>query len=70
LFDIVHPGPCSESLKTCPNGNHSDNLIPIVYGLPGKKSRRKSENGKIKLDGCIVTGCDPKWYCKQHDLEF
>ncbi|HEY8934896.1 MAG TPA: carboxypeptidase-like regulatory domain-containing protein [Cyclobacteriaceae bacterium] len=68
-FDIVHPGPCVESTKVCPGG-HSDNLIPIVYGLPSEKLIEKSKEGKVRLGGCIVTGCDPKWYCKEHNIEF
>jgi hypothetical protein len=68
-FDINHPGPCTESLKICPKG-HTDGLIPIIYGLPGKKLMKKAHKGQIRLGGCIVTDCDPKWYCKTHEIEF
>ena len=68
-FNITHPGPCIPSEQLCPNG-HTDLLIPIVYGLPGKRLMKKSKKGKIKLGGCIVTDCDPKWYCKKHEIEF
>ena len=68
-FNITHPGPCVRSEKVCPNG-HTDNLVPIVYGLPGKRSMKKADKGQIKLGGCIVTNCDPEWYCKTHKIEF
>jgi|SRR5687768_16402260 len=68
-FNITHPGPCTKSEKVCPNG-HTDNLIPIVYGLPRKRSIKKSDKGQIKLGGCIVTDCDPAWYCKTDQIEF
>lgn len=56
----------------CPTGNHKNNVIPIVYGLiMGSKSFfRKVEKGKIELGGCMVTDCDPNWYCKTHDRRF
>ncbi len=64
-------GDCSsDKAKECPIGNKKDMVIPIVYGLPGKKLRRKSDKGKAYLGGCIVTGCDPEWYCKRHKIKF
>ena len=69
-FDFTHPGPCIESVKICPSGNHTDNLIPIAYGLPGKRLMKKYKKGKVRLGGCIVTDCDPMWYCKEHAIEF
>ena len=68
-LDIDFPGPCIESVKKCPKG-HTNNLIPIVYGMPGEKLRRAEEKGRVKLGGCEVTDCDPKWYCAEHDVEF
>lgn len=68
-FNITHPGPCIKAEKVCPKG-HTDNLISIVYGLPGQRLMKKSEKGQIRLGGCIVTDCDPEWYCKTHKIEF
>lgn len=68
-LEIDFPGPCIESVKKCPKG-HTDNLIPIAYGLPGTKLMKEAEEGKVKLGGCIITHCDPKWYCKKHKIEF
>lgn len=67
LVDIFYPDLCEKSNKNCPY-NHTENIIPIVYGLPSKKMERQAKNGKIKLGGCF-TLC-PKWYCNKHKLEF
>ncbi len=65
-------GPCYEKTdsKKCPVDGISKNVIPILYGLPGRKLMRKMEKGKVKLGGCEVTGCEPNWFCKEHQLEF
>lgn len=67
-FNQIFPEPCAEVSKICPK-NHSDKIIPIVYGLPSKKMQTKSKKGKIKLGGCDPSYCE-KWYCKTHDLNF
>jgi hypothetical protein len=69
VFQFIFPNPCKKSVKVCPE-NHTNKLIPIVYGLPGEKLIRKAKKGKVMLGGCIVTDCDPKWYCKVHKLMF
>jgi hypothetical protein len=68
-LEFIFPNPCKESVKICPK-NHTDKLIPIVYGMPGEKLIKKAKKGKVMLGGCIVTDCDPKWYCKVHKIEF
>ena len=67
IFEFSYPEPCPESSNVCPI-NSSDKLIPIVYGLPSKKTFKESKRGKVKLGGCVVTMCDPKWYCKKHKI--
>jgi hypothetical protein len=71
VFEFDFPDPCKETVKICPK-NHSDKLIPIVYGLPrgNGKLLRQAKNGKVILGGCVVTYCDPKWYCKKHNISF
>lgn len=65
------PGDCSgKMLKRCPVDSKTDGIIPIVYGLPGKKLLRKADRGKVWLAGCELTGCDPTWYCKRHQKAF
>lgn len=66
--NILYPDPCVETKKICPK-NHSNNIIPIVYGFPSKKTMKKAEKGKIKLGGCDPSFCE-KWYCKIHDISF
>jgi hypothetical protein len=65
------PGDCSgKKHRICPVDMQSNEIIPIVYGLPGSKLRRKAERGKVWLGGCELTGCDPTWYCKRHKNSF
>ena len=69
-----HPLPCpynyaKDSKPMCVKG-HTDNIIPIVYGLPGKRLMKKARKGKIHLGGCNVSNCDPMFYCATHKLEF
>lgn len=49
---------------TCPKCGSDKNTIPIVYGLADENLLRRSNRGEIKLGGFVVTGRDPKWYCK------
>ena len=64
-------GPCiytypADYVPACPKG-HSDNIIPIVYGLFVIKKEYKDS---IYPGGCVVSGCDPKYYCKTHKIIF
>ena len=70
-------GPCLYDhplnyVPTCPK-NHTDSIIPIVYGLVvtrGDTFVKDKKDIKVKYAGCVMTGCDPKFYCKEHDIEF
>ena len=42
----------------------SKKVIPIVYGFPSAKMFKLSEEGKIKLGGCIVISNNPNYFCK------
>ena len=42
----------------------SVNVVPIVFGYPGPEMWKTHEAGEIQLGGCIVTGNDPDWHCK------
>ncbi len=67
LYD--HP---ADYIPTCPK-NHTDSIIPIVYGLIAGSSDifiKDKKEMKVKYAGCVTTGCDPKFYCKKHDIEF
>lgn len=48
----------------------SDPIVPIVYGLPTRKTLARAKAGEVHLGGCLITGCDPKYYCGTHDLKF
>jgi hypothetical protein len=72
-LNAAYPRPCQfiypDGYKPrCPHG-HTDNIIPIVYGLPGKHLIEKAKKGKIHLGGCIISDCDPRFYCSIHKIE-
>jgi hypothetical protein len=72
-LEIDYPGPCrfvyeDGKKPQCTNG-HTDHLIPIVYGLPARKTIKKAEKGLIYLGGCVVSDCDPHFYCTIHKRE-
>ncbi len=56
--------------KICPICEKADKVVPVVYGYPSKKGLRQSKRGKIALGGCIMTDCDPHWYCKRDNKFF
>ena len=70
-------GPCLYDhpvgyIPICPK-NHTDSIIPIVYGLIATKGdtfiKNKKEE-KVRYAGCVTTDCDPQYYCKHHNIEF
>jgi hypothetical protein len=72
-LNLKYPPTCiyiysKDQKPTCING-HSDKIIPIVYGLPTKKTMNKAKKGLVKLAGCIVSVCDPHYYCSIHKIE-
>jgi hypothetical protein len=71
---VAVTGPClydhpADQIPICPN-DHTDTIIPIVYGLIGQASESASTVTKVHLGGCVVTDCDPKYYCTKHKVEF
>jgi len=79
VLDLIVDGPCvydhpTNYIPVCPK-KHTDNIIPIVYGLIASVVKRGSppatdKDMKVKHGGCVSTGCDAKFYCKEHDIEF
>ena len=74
-LEILYPPICTydknKGDKTCPVCNKQDQVIPIAYGLivdTGKKS--KKEEAEYFTAGCVVSGCDPHWYCKRDKKKF
>lgn len=72
-LNLPYPPPCKfiyeKGQKPKCIGGHTDGIIPIAYGLPTKKTMKKAEKGLVHLAGCIVTDCDPQYYCKIHNRE-
>ena len=50
-------GPCPKcgSIRT----------VPIVFGLPNETGMDKARRGDIHLGGCLVSGNDPEFICKE-----
>ena len=77
ILNFSFGGPClfdrtKDYIPTCPK-NHLDSIVPILYGLIPQKINKKT--GKVIEEdvvygGCVVTGCDPQFYCKLHKIEF
>ena len=71
-LNILFPPECKYNHKnmTCPVCNKKDEVVPVVYGMPTEKTMREADQGKVKLGGCVISGCDPKWYCKRDETWF
>ena len=77
VLGFTFNGPClydhpADYIPTC-SKNHTDSIISIVYGLvvtSGNTFVKDKKDMKVKYAGCVTTGCDPQFYCKEHDIEF
>jgi hypothetical protein len=77
VLSFTFNGPClfdhpTNYVPTCPK-NHTDSIISILYGLVATRGDTFVEDKKgmkFKYAGCVTTGCDPQFYCKEHDIEF
>jgi hypothetical protein len=58
----------SQDLKEpkCPN-DHTDSIIPIIYGYPGEELLGKSDSGLAVIGGCEMMD---EHYCKIHKISF
>ncbi|MFP9112804.1 hypothetical protein ACLI1A_02610 [Flavobacterium sp. RHBU_3] len=78
-FEITYSPFCPYSIenKTCPVCCTEKHVIPVRYGLIAVIEKR-DKNGniinddkkKFKAGGCVVSDCDPQWYCEQDDVKF
>lgn len=72
-LSITYPPPCkfiySKNYKPICPYNHTDSIVRIIYGYPTSKTMEKAKKGQIHLGGCIITHCDPKYYCAIHKIE-
>ena len=51
-----------EDARRCPRC-HSDEVLPIAYGLPSPEMVEESMAGRVKLAGCMVWPEAPDWHC-------
>jgi len=56
--------------KKCPTCQSNDQVVPIMYGMPGPKMQDDHFAGKIHLGGCVISENDPKWFCQRDEVEF
>jgi len=56
--------------KKCPVCGSNDQVVPVMYGMPGPKMQDDAAAGKIHLGGCIISDNDPKWYCQRDETAF
>ena len=54
----------------CPQCGSRENVVPIIYGYPGPELRDAAERGEVKLGGCVISGDDPRWYCKDREYSW
>ena len=50
----------------CPNCGDR-RLVPIAYGFPNPSTMELSEQGVVKLGGCIISNDDPQLHCSACD---
>lgn len=55
--------------KICPICKKKDKVIPIIYGLQSEPKRKKDKK-KFKSGGCVVSDCQPNWFCERDKSEF
>ncbi len=69
----AHPEPCPyhypATRRPACVGGHTDRLLPLVYGRPTPQTQRQARQGRVVLRGCLVSACDPRYYCPVHKRE-
>ena len=70
VMKVVLPKPCKYESnwknKRCPVCGKKNKVVPIRYGLLDLRlDYRNGEPG-----GCVITDCDPTWYCRTDSLKF
>lgn len=84
LICPICPYENTEQENKCPKCGKKNKVIPIVYGLisnvyfVNKKGQKIDKNGKkitteekkYYSGGCVVSECQPNWYCGRDKTEF
>lgn len=69
-INIELPPPCkydnNRKDNRCPICGKKNMVIPIVYGIPIGKLDKKH----YYYAGCVITFCDPHWFCKRDKYKF
>jgi hypothetical protein len=60
----------AEEKINCPICNKSDQVIPVIYGLPTEKLFKLAKEGVYALGGCVLRESNPTWYCKRDKFHF
>jgi hypothetical protein len=56
------------SVPVCPYCYETDEVIPILYGIPTDAEFMKAERGEVYLGGCEISPYSH--YCRRDDREF
>ena len=53
-----------KNVPRCP-GCQSDEVIPIVYGMPSEELLARQSEGRVIIGGSCVSFGNPRWFCKK-----
>ncbi|RZM25400.1 MAG: carboxypeptidase regulatory-like domain-containing protein [Pedobacter sp.] len=65
--------------KNCPLCGREDSVVRIRYGLIGVRVPKEGHHNSGSQNqkepdyfpgGCLITTCDPNWYCRRDGLQF
>jgi hypothetical protein len=66
--------------NSCPVCKKKDKVIPIRYGLMAEIRNKKGElvdgkgnkivEKKYKSGGCVISDCQPNWFCERDEKDF
>ena len=59
-----------ETRPACPDCGTNENVVPIVYGKPGRELVEAAERGEVVIKGCVRPGEAPEWHCKSCGREW
>lgn len=56
------------NMRKCPRCG--EELLEIIYGMPGSELFEASERGEVILGGCCISGDDPAYHCKKCKINY
>jgi hypothetical protein len=63
MSDSTQP---KQSCRVC----GSEEILPVVYGLPTPETVARAAMGEVLLGGCVIMGEQPGWRCSQCGTPF